>query len=181
MSVLFYASLVRQNQKGLKIRTWWDSKDVTKSWSGAIGSSTSSHTKHTTWNDYFPFNRPIYINWQKPKSVVPFTLPEKPITFHFFWQEKRMRENPRISYWFFGKWSACATSLYLWPYIVRSMSRAAGDSADWRSRPTWPKTRIIPVSGERAFTLAKNQWKTGGVKKKNTSEVGFSIRVFCSV
>ena len=107
--------------------------------------------------------------------VVPFTLPEKPLTFSFFWQEKRMRKKTWISYCFFGKWCACAISLYLWPYVVRSMLRAAGDSADWRSRPTWPKTWIIPVSGERAFTLAKNQWKTGGVSKNHTSEVGFSI------
>ena len=40
-----------------------------------------------------------------------------------------MREKTWISYWFFGKWWACATSLYLWPYVVRSTSRAAGDSA----------------------------------------------------
>ena len=33
-----------------------------------------------------------------------------------FWHEKRMREKTRISYWCFGKWCACATSLYLWPY-----------------------------------------------------------------
>ena len=60
-----------------------------------------------------------HLHWQKPKSkkpgffVVPFTLPEKPITFGFFWHEKRMREKTRISYWCFGKWCACATSLYL--------------------------------------------------------------------
>ena len=33
-----------------------------------------------------------------------------------FWHEKRMREKTRISYLCFGKWCACATSLYLWPY-----------------------------------------------------------------
>ena len=30
-----------------------------------------------------------------------------------FWHEKRMREKTRISYLCFGKWCACATSLYL--------------------------------------------------------------------
>ena len=29
-----------------------------------------------------------------------------------FWHEKRMREKTRISYLCFGKWCACATSLY---------------------------------------------------------------------
>ena len=33
-----------------------------------------------------------------------------------FWHEKRMREKTWISYLCFGKWCACATSLYLWPY-----------------------------------------------------------------
>ena len=34
-----------------------------------------------------------------------------------------MRKKPRISYWFFGKLCACASSLYLCPYVVRSTSR----------------------------------------------------------
>ena len=50
-----------------------------------------------------------------------------------------------------------------------------------RSRPMWPETRIIPARGEQVFTLAKNQWKTGGVSKNHTSEVGFSILFFCAV
>ena len=93
-----------------------------------------------------------------------------------FWHEKT-----RISYWFFGiKWCACATSLYLWPYVhvVRITSRAAVGWFRRRSRTTWPKTRIIPARLELAFTLAKNLWKTGGVSKNPTPEVGFSIQVF---
>ena len=65
-------------------------------------------------------SRPIYIGKnQNPKTWVfcctVYTARKTPISFRFFWQEKRMREKPRI-YWFFGKWCACATSLYLWPY-----------------------------------------------------------------
>ena len=102
-----------------------------------------------------------------------------------FWHEKRMREKTRISYLCFGKWCACATSLYHWPYVrtrvVRITSRAAVGWFRWRSRTTWPKTRIIPARLERAFTLAKNQWNFGGVSKNHAAEVGFSIRVFWSV
>ena len=58
------------------------------------------------------------------QCIGPFTLAKTKIKKPWvFWQEKRMREKPRISYWFFGKWCACATSLYLWPYVVRSTSR----------------------------------------------------------
>ena len=55
-----------------------------------------------------------------------------------FWHEKRMREKTRISYLCFGKWCACATSLYLWPYTC------SAHYVRWRSRTTWPKIRIIP-------------------------------------
>ena len=71
--------------------------------------------------------------WPCPKNykIGPFTLAktknpknlgfllyhlhcqEKPITFRVFGHEKRMREKTRISYLCFGKWCACATSLYL--------------------------------------------------------------------
>ena len=50
-----------------------------------------------------------------------------------------------------------------------------------RSRPTWPKTQLIPARGEQAFTLAKNQWKTGGVSKNHTSEVVFFLFGFFAV
>ena len=69
------------------------------------------------------------------------------------------------------------------PLTVRSVQYVASRGG-WfrrRSHPTWPKTRIIPVRVEQAFTLAKNQWKTGGVSKNHTSEVGFSIPFFFAV
>ena len=97
-----------------------------------------------------------------------------------FWHEKRMREKTRISYWCFGKWCACATSLYLWPYTC-SAHYVAGGWFRWWSCITWPKTRIIPARLERAFTLAKKQWNFGGVSKSHAAEGGFSIRVFWSV
>ena len=57
-----------------------------------------------------------------------------------FWHEKRMREKTRISYLCFGKWCACATSLYLWPYTCSAhYERAAVRWFRWRSRTTWPK------------------------------------------
>ena len=96
-----------------------------------------------------------------------------------FWHEKRMREKTRISYLRFGKWCACATSLYLWPYTCSAHYVAGrGRVIRWRSRTTWPKIWIIPARLERAFTLAKNQWNFGGVSKNHAAEVGFSIRVF---
>ena len=111
--------------------------------------------------------------------VVPFTLPEKPITFCFFWQEKHMREKARTSYCFFCKWCACATSLYL-SLTVRSAQYVAGRG--WfrrRSRPTWPKTRIIPVRGERAFTLAKkNSEKPAEFQKTTLRRWVFLFRFF---
>ena len=64
-----------------------------------------------------------------PKKL-PFTLPEKPITFRFLGKKRACAKNPWISYWFLGKWCACATSVYFWPYVVHSTSRAAGDSAE---------------------------------------------------
>ena len=39
--------------------------------------------------------------------------------------------------------------------VVRITSRAAVGWFRWRSRTTWPKTRIIPARLERAFTLTK--------------------------
>ena len=57
--------------------------------------------------------------------------------------------------------------------VVRITSRAAVWWFRWRSRTTWPKTRIIPARLERAFTLAKNQWNFGGVSKKSRCGGGF--------
>ena len=94
-----------------------------------------------------------------------------------FWHEKRMCEKTRISYIdVLVIWCACATlSTFDRTRVVRITSRAAVGWFRWRSRITWPKTRIIPARLERAFTLAKNQWNFGGVSKNHAAEVGFSI------
>ena len=92
-----------------------------------------------------------------------------------------MREKTRISYWFFGKWCACATSLYLWPYVVHITSRAAVGWFRRRSRTTWPKTRIIPARLEQAFTLAKKNLKNRQSFKKSHSGGGFFDSGFFAV
>ena len=125
--------------------------------------------------------RPIYIGKNLGFCCTVYTARKTHNIQVFCCTEKRMREkNPNLIL-FFGKWCACATSLYLWPYVVRITSRAAVGWFRRRSRTTWPKTWIIPARLEQAFTLAKKPWKTGGVSKNPTPEVGFSIRVFCSV
>ena len=103
--------------------------------------------------------RPIYIGKnQNPKNlgffVVPFTLPEKPIAFRVFWHENRMRENPRISYLCFGKWCACAASLYLWPYTC-SAHYVTG------------RGRVIPL--KVMYHVTKNP--------NNTGEIGASVYI----
>ena len=100
-----------------------------------------------------------------------------------FWHEKRMREKTWISYLCVLVSGAHARLLSTFDRtcVVRITSWAAVGWFRWRSRTTWPKTRIIPARLERAFTLAKNQWNFGGVSKNHAAEVGFSIRVLWSV
>ena len=131
--------------------------------------------------------RPIYIGkYQNPKNlgffVVPFTLPEKPITFGVFGTKSACAKKPESH--------TCVLvsgaherllSTFDRTRVVRITSRAAVGWFRWRSRTTWPKTRITPARLERAFTLAKNQWNFGGVSKNHAAEVGFSIQVFLSV
>ena len=101
-----------------------------------------------------------HLHWQKPKSkkpgffVVPFTLPEKPITFGFLARKAHVRENPRISVLCFGKWCACATSLYLWPYTC-SAHYVAG------------RGRVIPL--KVTYHVTKNP--------NNTGEIGASVYI----
>ena len=92
-----------------------------------------------------------------------------------FCHEKRMREKTWISYLCFGKWCACATSLYLWPYtcIVRITSRAAVGWFRWRSRTTWPKTRIIPARLEASVYIGKKPVKFRRSFKKSRCGGGF--------
>ena len=71
-----------------------------------------------------------------------------------FWQEKPIREKPRISYWCFGKWCACATSLYLWPYTCRAHYVAG-------------RGRVIPL--KVTYHVTKNP--------NNTGEIGASVYI----
>ena len=71
-----------------------------------------------------------------------------------FWHEKRMREKTRISYLCFGKWCACATSLYLWPYTC-SAHYVAG------------RGRVIPL--KVTYHVTKNP--------SNTGEIGASVYI----
>ena len=71
-----------------------------------------------------------------------------------FWHEKRMREKTRISYLCFGKWCACATSLYLWPYTC-SAHYVAG------------RGRVIPLKVTNHVTKNSN----------NTGEIGASVYI----
>ena len=133
------------------------------------------------WNK----NRPIYIGKnQNPKNLgfVPFTLPEKPITFGVFGTKSACAKKPESHTDVLVSGAhARLLSTFDRTRVVRITSRAAVGWFRWRSRTTWPKTRIIPARLERAFTLAKKQWNFGGVSKNHAAEVGFSIRVFWSV
>ena len=59
--------------------------------------------------------RPIYIGKIQKTWVFCCTVytARKTHNIRGFWHEKGMREKTRISYLCFGKWCACATSLYL--------------------------------------------------------------------
>ena len=101
-----------------------------------------------------------HLHWQKPKSkkpvfvVVPFTLPEKPISFGVFGMKSACAKKPQISYWCFGKWCACATSLYLWPYTC---------SAHY----VMGRSRVIPLKVTCHVTKNPN----------NTGEIGASVYI----
>ena len=92
-----------------------------------------------------------------------------------FWHEKRMREKNPESHTDVLVSGAHARLLSTFDRtrVVRITSWAAVGWFRWRSRTTWPKTRIIPARLERAFTLAKNQWNFGGVSKKSRCGGGF--------
>ena len=84
-----------------------------------------------------------------------------------FWHEKRMREKPRISYWCFGKWCACATSLYLWPYTCSAhyvtgrgwvkvgyhvTKNPNNTLRDWSRRLHWQKLLKNPQSFKKSYS-----------------------------
>ena len=97
-----------------------------------------------------------------------------------FWHKKRMREKKPESHTCVLVSGAHERLLSTFDRtrVVRITSRAAVGWFRWRSRITWPKTRIIPARLERAFTLAKNQWNFGRVSRNHAAKVGFSIQVF---
>ena len=102
--------------------------------------------------------RPIYIGKnQNPKNLgfccTVYTA-RKTHNIRGFWHEKRMREKTRISYLCFGKWCACATSLYLWPYTC-SAHYVAG------------RGRVIPL--KVTYHVTKNP--------NNTGEIGASVYI----
>ena len=121
----------------------------------------------------FPYRQrshKAHLHWQKPKSkkpgffVVPFTLPENPITFGVFGTKSACAKKPESHTCVVVSGAhARLLSTFDRTRVVHFTSRAAVGWFRWRSRTTWPKTRIIPARLERAFTLAKNQWNFGGV------------------
>ena len=114
--------------------------------------------------------------------VVPFTLPEKPITFGGFGTKSACAKKTWISYLCFGKWCAWATSLYLWPYTC-SAHYVAGRGRVIPLMVTYHVTKNQNNTSEigASVYIGKNQWNFGGVSKNHAAEVGFSIRVFWSV
>ena len=120
---------------------------------------------------HFVIYRPQRNATQVASSIGPFTLAKTKIqkTWVFcctvytarkthnirgVWHEKRMREKTRISYLCFGKWCACATSLYLWPYTC-SAHYVAG------------RGRVIPL--KVTYHVTKNP--------NNTGEIGASVYI----
>ena len=109
-----------------------------------------------------PVIRPIYIGKNQNPKNLGFLLYrlhcQKTHNFLVFGQEKRMVRMRDFRL----------------PLTVRSAQYVVGRG--WfrgRSRPTWPKTRIIPVSGEQAFTLAKKPVKNWRSFKKPHFGGGF--------
>ena len=75
-----------------------------------------------------------------------------------FGQEKRMREKTLNLILFFGY--VMRMRDFSLPLTIRSAQYVAGRG--WfrgRSHPTWPKTRIIPVRGERGVYIGKKTVK----------------------
>ena len=114
------------------------------------------------WRRTLESHNKAQLHWQKPKSkkpgffVVPFTLPEKPITFGVFGTKSACAKKPESHTCVLVSGAhARILSTFDRTRVVRITSRAAVGWFRWRSRTTWPKTRIIPIARlERAFTLA---------------------------
>ena len=124
-------------------------------------------------------NRPIYIGKNQNPKNLGFLLyrlhcQKKPIAFGVFGTKSACAKKPESHTCVLVSGAhARLLSTFDRTRVVRITSRAAVGWFRWRSRTTWPKTRIIPARLERAFTLAKNQWNFGGVSKNHAAEVGF--------
>ena len=117
------------------------------------------------------YTRPVFLkstlkahlHWQKnqnPKKpgffVVPFTLPEKPITFGFFGKKSACAKKPESHTGVLVSGAhARLLSTFDRTRVVRITSRAAVGWFRWRSRITWPKTRIIPCEIEAGVYIGK--------------------------
>ena len=129
------------------------------------------------------YTRPIYIGKNQNPKNLGFLLYrlhcQKNHNILGFWHEKRMREKTRFSYLCFGKWCACATSLYLWQYTC-SAHYVAGRGRVIPLKVTYHVTKNPNNTGEigASVYIGKNQWNFGGVSKNHAAEVGFSIQVF---
>ena len=146
--------------------------------------------EHDRWgyNDHGnSLHRPIYIGKNQNPKNLGFLLyrlhcQKNPYHSGFLARKAHARKNPESHTDVLVSGAhARLLSTFDRTRVVCITSRAAVGWFRWRSRVTWPKTRIIPARLERAFTLAKNQWNFGGVSKNHAAEVGFSIQVFWSV
>ena len=97
-------------------------------------------------------------------KIVLSPLPEKPITFRFFGKKSACAKKPESHTGFLVS-GAHARLLSTFDRTVRSTSRAVGDSAEGHV-PRDQKPGIIPVRGERAFTLTKKTVKNRRSFKK---------------
>ena len=100
-----------------------------------------------------------HLHWQKPKSkkpgffVVPFTLPEKPITFGVF-----------------GTKSACAKKTRI------SLSCVLVSGAHARLLSTFDRTRVVRITSRAAVGWFR--WRSRVTKNpNNTGEIGASVYI----
>ena len=153
--------------------------------------SSMKYNKHN-WQDfqvkwqlkYLKINiRPIYIGKKPGFFVVPFTLPEKPITFRVFGTKSACAKKPESHTCVLVSGAhARLLSTFDHTRVVRITSRAVVGWFRWRSRTTWPKTRIIvPCEIGAGVYIGKKKLKNPQSFKKSHSGGGFSIRFFCSV
>ena len=141
-----------------KMKSWYTTLLLEISRAFFLSSNLQRNTEvHKTLTQICIY-RPIYIGKnQNPKNLgfccTVYTA-RKTHNIWGFWREKRMREKTWISYLCFGKWCACATSLYLWPYTC-SAHYVAG------------RGRVIPL--KVTYHVTKNP--------NNAGEIGASVYI----